>query len=51
MFAVHSYENCLTAANAEETYKMYGEADDCEEGRGGALSFSVYTPNPCGKNY
>ena len=40
--AVQSSDQCFTAANAGQTYDKYGEADNCQDGRGDHWSSDVY---------
>ena len=38
---------CFTAINADQTYQMYGPAENCKDGRGGYWAQSVYKTGSC----
>eukprot|EP00794_Sanderia_malayensis_P011221 gene11221-12400_t len=42
VFAIQNGGACFSGANAETTYKRYGQSDACKGGRGGAFANSVY---------
>jgi len=43
VFALQYNEWCFTHADAEQTYKKYGERTNCHKGRGGTYANSVYS--------
>merc|ERR1719369_2126596 len=43
VFALQYTEWCFTSADAEQTYKKYGERSNCHNGRGGTFANSVYS--------
>ena len=42
VFAVQYNTECFTAADADETFKQYGESTACVNGRGGTWAQNVY---------
>ncbi|XP_063690486.1 uncharacterized protein LOC134823063 [Bolinopsis microptera] len=42
VFAIQNDKECFTAEDAHETYKKYGRATNCEDGRGGSWALNVY---------
>jgi hypothetical protein len=47
VFAVQYNIQCFTAADAESTYKKYGDATNCKNGVGGSYAQDVYKIKSC----
>ena len=47
VFGLEVGEECYTAADAEQTYKMYGPATNCTGGVGGQWALDVYNIASC----
>ena len=43
VFAVQAGGECFTAGNAHATYRKYGRAGNCRNGKGGGWAQNVYT--------